>query len=360
MQKQLKVLVTGAAGFIGSAVASYLASTGFYEVTAVDNVDLHAADPFSKLALMRMTDRHRHLGLMTQNIVYDNCDITVREDVERVFAYNNYDAVVHLAAKTGVRESLSMPHEYAATNLMGFTNVIEGARRNGVRHFLYASSSSVYGAGSEVPFTVDQAAMTPMSMYAATKRANELIAHSYSWAHNMQTTGLRFFTVFGPFCRLDMAPFKFTDAIINDREIEVYNNGFNSRDFTHVTEVARFIQKRIFNIPYDEEGTSTSLASIVNVGNGCPLKVLDFISMLEKAVGKKAKLKMMPAQTGDMDHTWAYMDHDQPHNRMMTGALEDEDHIYKIRQDQVQQMVNWIKAYQSMKQPLVPAIEVLL
>lgn len=359
MSKQLKVLVTGAAGFIGSAVASYLASMGFYEVTAIDNVDFRADNQFSRLALMRMTDRHRHLGLMTQNIIYDNCDITVQEDVERVFSYNNFDAVVHLAAKTGVRESLEIPHEYAATNLMGFTNVIEGARRNGVKHFLYASSSSVYGAESQVPFTVQESAVTPMSMYAATKRANELIAHSYSWAHKMPTTGLRFFTVFGPFCRLDMAPFKFTDAIINDREIEVFNNGFNSRDFTHVTEVARFIQKRINNIPYDEEGTSTSLASIVNVGNGQPLNVLDFIAILEKAVGKKAILKMTPAQPGDMSQTWADMNMDSPFNRMMTGS-HDPEQIIKIRHDQIQQMVNWIKAYQSIKQPLVPAIEVLL
>jgi UDP-glucuronate 4-epimerase len=351
----LKILITGGAGFIGSALSSFLCdASGLYQVTAIDNVDFNDPSPVGQLAKLRAASFFpRNMG---NRFKYDHCDITIPEDVERVFSYENYDLVIHLAAKAGIRESLTNPYEYAQTNLVGFTNVIEAARKAKVRQFLYASSSSVYGLDSERPFSEDQPANSPMSFYAATKRANEMIAYSYSSAHGLRTTGMRFFTVYGPYSRLDMAPFKFTDSIINDKPIDVYNYGNNTRDFTHISEVVTFIERTFLN-----ESDSEVPATIINVGGGYPCSVLEFIESLENAVGKKAILTLMPPQIGDMEHTEASIENMVEHQRNAFGSykFKGQDFIER-RQKQIQQMVNWIKLYQSYNKPPVPFIDLML
>jgi UDP-glucuronate 4-epimerase len=355
MRKPLKILITGAAGFIGSALTQYLVNlSGCYHVTAIDNINFADTSAVAQLAKLRAKT---FLAPSQGRLVYDTCDITIPEDVERVFSYSNFDVVVHLAAKAGIRESLTDPYAYATTNLVGFTNVIEAARKGKVRQFMYASSSSVYGANSTLPFSESEPANTPMSFYAATKRANEMMAYSYSSAHNLETIGLRFFTVYGRFSRLDMAPFKFTDAIINDRPIDVYNYGNNTRDFTHISEVVRFIESSFYNVPDPD----TVPASIMNVGNGQPSSVLEFIGDLERAVGKKAITTLMPPQIGDMEHTSACLHglNDTQRHVFISNRLSPE-YYRKWRQEQIQQMVNWVKLYQSYNAPLTPAVNMLL
>jgi len=355
MRKPINVLITGAAGFIGSALTHYLAYLGgCYKITAVDNVSF--SDPSSTAQLAKLRAK-TYLAPASGNVTYDTCDITIPEDVERVFSYANFDVVVHLAAKAGIRESLTDPYAYATTNLVGFTNVIEAARKAKVRQFIYASSSSVYGADSTLPFSESEPANSPMSFYAATKRANEMMAYSYSSAHNLHTIGLRFFTVYGMFSRLDMAPFKFADAIINERPIDVYNYGKNTRDFTHISEVIRYIESSFYEIPDDD----TIPAIIKNVGNGQPYSVLEFIGDIEQAVGKKAITTLMPPQVGDMEHTAACQNglNDRQRHVFASNGLSPEAYV-SWRRVQIQQMVNWVKLYQSYNKPLTPAVNLLL
>jgi UDP-glucuronate 4-epimerase len=356
------ILITGGAGFIGAPLAHYLSRNGYNSVTAVDNVNMQGQSEYEKLAYLRTLNYFRreqgHHNISIP-IMYDTCDITNMDDVERVFSYGNYDIVIHLAAKTGVRESLTNPQEYTAVNMLGFNNVIEASRRAQVKHFIYASSSSVYGATSILPLTENQAAVHPMSLYAATKRSNEMVAHSYSWAHGMRTTGLRFFTVFGPYSRLDMAPFKFANAIINDQPIDVFNYGKNTRDYTGVFDVVEYIEYLTRSSPnnnYTTNGGSPN-ATILNVGNGLPVSTLDFISMLEQAIGKKAQLNLLPAQPGDMEHTEAGL---ASVNKNSYTKYKSPQDIESSRVNDIKQLASWVKIYQTYGKPIVPAIEMLL
>jgi UDP-glucuronate 4-epimerase len=356
MRKPLNILITGAAGFIGAALTRYLTnSSGLYNVTAVDNVDFSDPNPVAQLAKLRAAS---FSSTTFNRLVYDTCDIRIPEDVERVFSYTNFDIVIHLAAKAGIKESLTNPYDYAQTNLIGFTNVIEAARKAKVQHFVYASSSSVYGEDSERPFSEEQAATSPMSFYAATKRSNELMAYSYSSAHGLPTTSLRFFTVYGARSRLDMAPFKFTNAIVNDQPIDVYNYGKNTRDFTHISEVVRFIERAMCQIPPSDNAIPHSL---VNVGNGQPFTVMEFINFIETAVGKKAKLNLLPPQVGDMMHTESSVANVGKWGASCFASNNLEISEYTIwRRRRIQEMVNWVKLYQSYNNTPTLATNLLL
>lgn len=357
---QRSILITGAAGFIGSALAHHLANLGPYKLTLVDNVDFNKDDPVTQVSKQRVIHYFgQNMSKLWGSAVYDTCDITVREDVERVFSYENYDVVIHLAGKGGVQESLENAHEYAQANLIGFTNVIEAARKARVKHFIYASSSSVYGADSAIPFAEEEPAASPLSFYAATKRANEMMAYSYSSAHGLPTTGLRFFTVFGPMCRLDMAPYKFTDAILNNKSIDLYNYGRNTRDFTHITEVVEFIKSRIEAIPGKNDGLLVP-AKVLNVGNGKPMSTFDFICDLQHATGKLATIFMQPAKTGDMKDTCASTANMGMSKYAMMSNRVDEENYVKWHKAQIMQMVNWVKLHQTFGKNAKPSIELLL
>ncbi len=283
----MSVLVTGAAGFLGFHVARGLLEAGV-RVTGVDNMNRYY-DPRLKSARLRLLERHAHFE-------FHRINLARRADAEAVFASRKFDAVVHFAAQAGVRYSFDHPHAFAASNLTGFLNVLEGARRARVRHLLYASSSSVYG-GLTGPCPTSSRCDTPRSFYAATKRANELMAHSYTHLYGIPTTGLRFFTVYGPWGRPDMAPYRFAEAIAQGRAIDIYNYGRMRRDFTFVSDAAESVLRLIERGP---EGYR-----LFNIGGGSPAGLMDFVHALEAALGRRARRRFLPMQPGDVFETRA-------------------------------------------------------
>lgn len=296
----MKFLVTGAAGFIGFHTAMRLCKAG-HQVLGVDNLnDYYSVDlKLSRLELLRAEPGFSFMKL----------DIADREPMQALFRDQRFDRVIHLAAQAGVRYSLENPNAYVDANLTGFVNVLEGCRHSGVGHLVYASSSSVYGMNSKVPFAVGDTVDSPISLYAATKRSNEVIAHSYAHLYQMPITGLRFFTVYGPWGRPDMAPYKFTKAILEGRPIDVYNGGDMSRDFTYIDDVVEGIV-RIQDCPppYADESEHTRQGApdrLFNIGLGSPVRLLDFISCIESATGVEAVKHMQPMQPGDVPQTWA-------------------------------------------------------
>lgn len=301
----MKVLVTGSAGFIGSEVVIRLLNRGD-QVIGVDNFNSYY-DPKLKEARLERFSQHPNF----KNRKLDIADPLLISDV---FEADRPDAVVHLAAQAGVRYSVENPMAYIQSNLVGFSNVLEGCRKINVRHLVYASTSSVYGANTEMPFSVHQNVDHPLSLYAATKKANELMAHSYSHLFNLPTTGLRFFTVYGPWGRPDMALFKFTKAIIEGSPIQVYNFGKHRRDFTYIDDIVDGIIRVLdcpaqSNVSWDgkspDPGTSKAPWRIYNIGNNQPIELSRYISALESALGKKAKQEMLPMQPGDVPDTFA-------------------------------------------------------
>ncbi|MBD2840075.1 NAD-dependent epimerase [Pseudomonas sp. JM0905a] len=296
----MKFLVTGAAGFIGFHTALRLCNAG-HQVTGIDNLnDYYSVD----LKLARLERLRAHPGF-----AFHKLDIADREAVQALFHEQGFERVIHLAAQAGVRYSLDNPHAYAGANLTGFVNVLEGCRHSGVQHLVYASSSSVYGTNAKVPFAIEDAVDNPISLYAATKRANELMAHTYAHLYRLPTTGLRFFTVYGPWGRPDMAPFKFTKAILEGQPIEIYNEGDMSRDFTYIDDVVEGIT-RIQDCPppYADESEQARLgapARLFNIGLGSPVRLLDFVGCIESATGVEAIKQMKPMQPGDVPQTWA-------------------------------------------------------
>ena len=303
-----KILVTGAAGFIGAHLSRKLLAGGA-EVVGLDNVNDYY-DPQLKRARMAALaegDGFTHVDI----------DIADREAMARLFREHRFDAVVNLAAQAGVRYSLINPHSYVDTNLVGFVNILEGCRHSGVGHFVYASSSSVYGANTRMPFSVHDNVDHPVSLYAASKKANELMAHTYSHLFGLPTTGLRFFTVYGPWGRPDMALFLFTKAILAGRPIDVFNNGDMERDFTYIDDIVEGVFRVIHKVPAGNPGwsgdapdpaTSYCPYRVYNIGNNNKERLLRYIEVLENCLGRKAEMNLLPMQPGDVPATYADVD----------------------------------------------------
>ena len=323
------ILVTGAAGFIGYHLSKRLLSSG-YRVVGVDSMNDYY-DPALKRA---------RLGELTafERFSFIEGDLAENELVERLFVETRPDVVVHLAAQAGVRYSIENPRAYIESNVLGFFNVLEQVRHHPVSHFLYASSSSVYGNRDKTPFSVEDRVDKPVSLYAATKKSNELFAYTYSHLYGVPATGLRFFTVYGPFGRPDMAYFSFTKAILEDHPIDVYNGGDMLRDFTYVDDVTSCLSDMLFCPPKPDETGAPN--AVYNIGNNSPVKLIDFIGAIETALGKKATLNLLPMQAGDVEKTYA----DIEKTRRDFGFAPKT----QIQQG-IEQFVNWYLAYYKQK-----------
>ncbi|MBK7514279.1 MAG: NAD-dependent epimerase [Betaproteobacteria bacterium] len=304
----MKILITGAAGFIGSTAALRLLARGD-EVVGLDNLNDYYSVQLKEDRLARLTPHERFR--------FVKMDVADRAGMERLFAEERFDRVIHLAAQAGVRYSLVNPQAYVDSNVVGFMNVLEGCRHTAVQHLVYASSSSVYGGNTRMPFSEHDSVDHPVSMYAATKKANELMAHTYSHLFGLPTTGLRFFTVYGPWGRPDMALFLFTKAILEGRPIDVFNHGRMQRDFTYVDDIVEGVVRVLDrvatpNADYRAESpdpaTSNVPFRIFNIGNHHPVPLLDYIGCVEEALGMKAEMNLLPLQDGDVPATYADVD----------------------------------------------------
>jgi len=300
----MKFLVTGAAGFIGSQVSQRLLDMG-HQVVGIDNLNSYYDITLKQARLDAISDK---------SFSFYEYDLSDNENIAKLFSQEKFDRVIHLAAQAGVRYSLENPHAYAQANLIGHLNILEGCRHNQVEHLLYASSSSVYGLNRKMPFSTDDSVDHPVSLYAATKKANELMSHTYSHLYNLPTTGLRFFTVYGPWGRPDMALFKFTKAILEGKPIDVYNYGKMKRDFTYIDDIVEAIVRLQDVIPQKNENwtvetgspaSSSAPYSVYNIGNSSPVELMDYITALEEALDIKAEKNMMPMQPGDVHETSA-------------------------------------------------------
>jgi UDP-glucuronate 4-epimerase len=293
------ILVTGAAGFIGFHVARRLLAEG-RKVIGLDNLNSYY-DPALKRARLDILRGE-------ENFAFEAIDLADRASMAGLFAGKCFERVIHLAAQAGVRHSIDHPHAYADANLEGFLNLLEGCRHHGCGHLIFASSSSVYGANAKLPFSVDDRTDHPVSLYAATKKANELMAYSYSHLYRIPTTGLRFFTVYGPWGRPDMAIFLFTKAIVEGTPIRLFNHGKMQRDFTYIDDVTRGILRLIDHVPGSERGEGAPPARIYNIGNNRSEDLMDVVTLLEKELGREAVKLMLPMQPGDVLATFADID----------------------------------------------------
>ncbi len=302
------ILITGAAGFIGNELALRLTARGD-EVLGIDNLNDYYDVRLKLARLDRLKEEPR--------FTFRKLDIADRAAISKLFAQQTFDAVVNLAAQAGVRYSLENPDAYVDANLTGFANILEGCRQSRVKHLVFASSSSVYGANTKLPFSEQDNVDHPVSLYAASKKANELMAHSYSHLYNLPCTGLRFFTVYGPWGRPDMAYFSFTRKILAGEAIPVFNEGRMKRDFTYIDDIIEGVVRVIDTLPRGDEqwdgdrptpATSRAPYRIYNIGNNSTVELLDFIRLLEDCLGKKASLNMLPMQSGDVKATYANVD----------------------------------------------------
>lgn len=335
-----KILVTGAAGFIGSHLSARLLQDG-YTVVGIDSLN-----DYYDVGLKK--DR---LNLLLQNKIKNyEADISDTDRVMEIFESEQPDIVINLAAQAGVRYSLENPHAYITSNINGFTNILEGCRHHKVEQLIYASSSSVYGANTSKPFSTTDNIDHPLSLYAATKKANELMAHTYSHLYRLPTTGLRFFTVYGPWGRPDMALFKFTKAILADRPIEVYNNGDMLRDFTYVDDIVESISRLLMLTPEPDPDwsgdnpnpdSSNAPYRIYNIGNNAPVRLMAFIEAIENRLGKKAEKHYMPLQPGDVPETYADVE-----ELCKTIGFRPSTDI----QDGVNHFIDWYLGYYSREQ----------
>ena len=290
------ILVTGAAGFIGYYVARQLMAEG-HGVVGLDNLNAYY-DPTLKQSRLDIL-------LGQPNFRFVRADLSDRKSMRALFEQHGFATVIHLAAQAGVRYSIDQPHAYIEANLEGFTNILEGCRHNGCRHLIYASSSSVYGANTELPFSVADRTDRPISLYAATKKANELMAYCYSHLYRLPVTGLRFFTVYGPWMRPDMAVFLFARAIVEGKPIKLFNHGKMRRDFTYIDDVCRVVTKLVDLVPTPDPAAGIPPAKVYNVGNSHPEQLMHVVALLEKELGRKAVLEMLPMQPGDVTETFA-------------------------------------------------------
>jgi UDP-glucuronate 4-epimerase len=301
----MKIFVTGVAGFIGFNLSLRLLKDG-YDVCGIDNLN-----DYYDVSLKK-----KRLAIIQENTGFEfiEGDIADREKIKTLFETHEFDYVINLAAQAGVRYSIENPHSYIDSNLVGFANILEGCRHSKVRHLVYASSSSVYGLNTNMPFSVRHNVDHPISLYAASKKANELMAHTYSYLYGLPSTGLRFFTVYGPWGRPDMALFLFTKAILNDEPIKIFNNGEMQRDFTYIDDIVEGVVRVMEKIPganpewsSDSPDPSTSCVpyKLYNIGNNQPVALMEFIEAIEKALGKKAIKEFLPLQPGDVPATYA-------------------------------------------------------
>ena len=302
------ILVTGAAGFIGFHLSQRLCSLG-YRVVGIDNLN-----DYYDIGL-----KHSRLDILKRNqdFTFYQLDLTDKLEIDQIFISQNFEYVVNLAAQAGVRYSLTNPHAYLESNLHGFLNILEACRHNKIKHLIYASSSSVYGANKKMPFSVHHNVDHPISLYAASKKSNELMAHTYSALYNLPTTGLRFFTVYGPYGRPDMALFLFTKAILEGKPIDVFNNGKMKRDFTYVDDIVEGITRLVPHIAKPntawsgmspDPATSFAPYRVYNIGNNQPVELMRFIEVIEEKLGMQAMKKLMPIQDGDVPNTFADVD----------------------------------------------------
>ncbi len=337
-----KVLVTGAAGFIGYHLAARLADEG-KTVAGLDNLNAYYDVELKKARLRRLEQK--------PGFSFHRIDLEDRDALNRLFTEGKFDVVVNLAAQAGVRYSLENPHAYVDANLVGFVNLLECCRHFNVSHFVFASSSSVYGANTKMPFSVHDNVDHPVSLYAASKKANELMAHTYSHLYGMRCTGLRFFTVYGPWGRPDMALFLFTRAILEGRPIQVFNHGRMQRDFTYIDDIIEGVVRVMGKLPEPDPdwsgdspdpGTSYTSYRVYNIGNNRPEKLMDFIRVLEEVLGKEAEKEYLDLQPGDVPATCA--DIDDLYNavgfRPMTSIQEG-----------IQRFVDWYRDYYSVSLP---------
>lgn len=347
----MKILVTGAAGFIGASLCKRLLD-GENVVVGLDNINNYY-DPelkYGRLAQLGIDKTDVGWYKFADSTIYENfsfirMNLEDTQAMQMLFANGGFDVVVNLGAQAGVRYSIENPHAYIESNVDGFINILEGCRNNNIKHLVYASSSSVYGMNGHVPFSEHHGIAHPVSLYAATKKSNELMAHAYSKLYNLPTTGLRFFTVYGPWGRPDMSPFLFMDAILHDRPIKVFNNGDMLRDFTYIDDVVEGIVRIIDKIPegnpdWDElnpdPATSTAPYRIYNIGNQHPTKLMDYIRCIENAIGREAKKDFLPMQPGDVYQTYA----DSSELGKVTGFAPNTD-----LQEGIDKTVEWFKKF---------------
>lgn len=300
-----KILVTGAAGFIGYHTCEKLLRAGL-EIVGIDNLNDYYDVTLKDARLSRLNNQ--------KTFHFFRLDLSDRKGMDELFSTHQFDTVIHLAAQAGVRYSIQNPHAYVDSNLVGFINILEGCRHHQVQHLVYASSSSVYGANTTLPFSIHDNVDHPLSLYAATKKSNELMAHTYSNLYGLSTTGLRFFTVYGPWGRPDMALFLFTEAIISGRPIDVFNHGLMQRDFTYIDDIVEGIIRisaqpaqanPLWNGNDPDPGSSFVPWRLYNIGNHTPVELLRFISIIEEKLGRKAILNLLPMQEGDVPKTCA-------------------------------------------------------
>ncbi|MBT9439352.1 MAG: SDR family NAD(P)-dependent oxidoreductase [Desulfobacterales bacterium] len=303
-----RVLITGAAGFIGFHLSMRLLKNGCH-VTGIDNLNPYYDVKLKEARLEKLTS--------FENFSFYKMDISDKKSLEEIFNNTKYDVVVNLAAQAGVRFSIKNPHAYVDSNIVGFVNLLEACRHNDVKHLVFASSSSVYGANTKMPFSVHNNVDHPVSLYAATKKANELMAHAYSHLYGMACTGLRFFTVYGPWGRPDMALFLFTKAILEEKPIKIFNHGRMQRDFTYIDDITEGVVRIMARLPEPDPtwngdnpdpGTSYARYKIYNIGNNNPVELMEFIGVIEKVLGKKAKKEFLDLQPGDVPATYADID----------------------------------------------------
>ncbi|GAE31357.1 NAD-dependent epimerase [Halalkalibacter hemicellulosilyticus] len=336
----MKILLTGTAGFIGMHLLERLISEGF-EVVGLDNIN-------SYYDLQLKDDRLKQIKKL-KGFSFHKVDLVNREVLNREFEDQEIDVVVNLAAQAGVRYSLENPHAYVDSNVVGFVNILEACRHHQVKHLIYASSSSVYGANVKMPFSTSDEVNHPVSLYAATKKSNELMAHTYSHLYNIPTTGLRFFTVYGPWGRPDMAYFSFTKDIVEGKTIKVFNNGEMMRDFTYIGDIVDGIVRLLDKPPKadpnwnrEQPNASSSYApyKVYNIGNNQPVKLMDFIETLEKHLGIKAKKEFLPMQPGDVKATYADIDELQRDTGFKPSTTIDAG---------LKKFVDWYKKYYNVK-----------
>ena len=335
----MKVLVTGSAGFIGSALSIRLLDRGD-DVVGLDNHNNYYDPDLKEARLSRYLDNPKYEHI--------RADIEDKELITEIFESYKFDGVINLAAQAGVRYSIENPHAYLNSNILGFGNILEGCRNNSVSHLVYASSSSVYGSNTEMPFSIHHNVDHPLSLYAASKKANELMAHTYSHLYKLPTTGLRFFTVYGPWGRPDMALFKFTDAILSGKKIQIFNYGKHRRDFTYIDDIVEGVV-RVLDKPAEsnpnwsgeapDPGSSLAPWRVYNIGNNSPVELMDYISAIEDSLGITVEKELLPLQPGDVPDTFADVD----------DLVRDFDYKPSINvKEGVEKFIDWYKEYNNL------------